>query len=122
MMRDAVTEVVAVRVADRVAGVKPILWRRAFRAVALLRRFDPAVPRLPGPGGVTLRVVAARGRYGEPTPEALAAVAAAGDLPLEPTYTGKALAVLLAERAEGALFVHTHAGPAAVGEDEAPRG
>jgi len=107
MLRDAVTDVVAVRVADRIAGWKPLLWRRAFGAVALLRRFDPSVPRVPGPGGVTLRVVAARGRYGEPTPEALAAVAAAEGLPLEATYTGKALAVLLAERAEGALFVHT---------------
>ncbi len=109
MLRDAATEVVAVRVADRIAGWKPLLWRRAFKAVTLLRRFDPAVPRLPGPGGVTLRVVAARGKYGEPTPEALAAVAAAPGLPLDPTYTGKTLAVLLAERAEGALYLHTHA-------------
>jgi hypothetical protein len=107
MLRDAVTEVVAVRVADRIAGWKPLLWRRAFAAVALLRRFDPSVPRPPGPGGVRLRVVAARGRYGEPTPESLAAVAAAEGLPLEPTYTGKTLAVLLAERAEGALYLHT---------------
>ncbi len=107
MLRDAVTEVVAVRVADRIAGWKTLVWRRAFAAVALLRRIDPSVPRLPGPGGVTLRVVTARGRYGEPTPEALAAVAAARDLPLEATYTGKALAVLLADRAEGALYVHT---------------
>lgn len=111
MLRDAVTEVVAVRVADRVAGWKPLLWRRALRAVALLRRFDPSVPRLPGPGGVRLRVVAARGRYGEPTPEALAAVAGAPGLPLDATYTGKTLAVLVAERAEGALYVHTHAAP-----------
>lgn len=111
MLRDAVTEIVAVRVADRIAGWKPLLWRRAFKAVALLRRFDATVPRLPGPGGVRLRVVAAPGRYGEPTPEALAAVAAAGGLPLEATYTGKTLAVLLAERAEGALYVHTAALP-----------
>jgi len=109
MLRDAVTEVVAVRVADRIAGWRPLLWRRAIKAVALLRRFDPTVPRLQGPGGVRLRVVAARGRYGEPTPEALAAVAGAPGLPLEPTYTGKTLAVLLAERAEGALFFHTAA-------------
>jgi D-cysteine desulfhydrase len=109
MLRGAVTEVVAVRVADRIAGWKPLLWRRAFKAVALLRRFDAAVPRLPGPGGVRLRVVGARGRYGEPTPEAEAAVAAAPGLPLEPTYTAKTLAVLLAERAEGALYVHTAA-------------
>jgi D-cysteine desulfhydrase len=113
MLRDAVTEVVAVRVADRIAGWKPLIWRRAFRAVALLRRHDRTVPRPPGPGGVRLRVVAARGRYGEPTPESLAAVAAADGLPLEPTYTGKALAVLLAERAEGALYLHTAPRPPA---------
>jgi D-cysteine desulfhydrase len=111
MMRDAVTELVAVRVADRVAGFRPLLWRRAFAAVSLLRRFDPSVPRLPGPGGVRLRVVAAPGRYGEPTPGALAACAAAEGIPMEPTYTGKALAVLLAERAEGALYLHTQAPP-----------
>jgi D-cysteine desulfhydrase len=107
MLRDAVTEVVAVRVADRVAGWKPLLWSRAFRAVALLRRFDATVARPQGPGGIRLRVVAAPGRYGEPTPEALAAVAVAPGLPLEPTYTGKTLALLLAERAEGALYLHT---------------
>lgn len=109
MLRDAVTEVVAVRVADRIAGWKPLLWRRAFKAVSLLRRFDPTVPRLPGPGGVRLRVVAAGGRYGEPTPAALEAVALADGIPVEATYTGKALAALLADGAAGALFWHTHA-------------
>jgi len=109
MLRDAVTEVVAVRVADRIAGWKPLLWRRAYKAVSLLRRFDPTVPRLPGPGGVRLRVVAAGGRYGEPTPAALEAVALAEGIPMEATYTGKALAALLRERAAGALFWHTHA-------------
>ncbi len=107
MLRDAQTEVVAVRIADPFVSFRPLLWIRAFGALALLRRCDPSVPRA-SPGGVTLRIVAGGGRYGEATPSALAAVAAAGDLELEPTYTGKTLAVLLAERAEGALFVNTY--------------
>jgi len=72
------------------------------------------VPRAPR-GGVRLRVVAGGGAYGEAVPAAVAAVAAAGaaGLPLEPTYTGKALAVLLAEGARNALFWNTYAGPPA---------
>ncbi|MHC4547862.1 MAG: pyridoxal-phosphate dependent enzyme [Planctomycetota bacterium] len=108
MLRDAVCEVVAVRVADAIASFKPLLWRRAFKAISLLRRHDPSVPRLQGPGGVRLRIERGAGRYGEATPAVRAAVAAAGDLALEPTYTGKTLAVLLAERADGALFVNTY--------------
>ena len=51
-------------------------------------------------------------RYGEASPAAVREVAAAGDgaLDLEPTYTGKTLAVLLAERSAGALFWNTYAG------------
>jgi hypothetical protein len=69
------------------------------------------VPR-PNPGGVSLRVVRAEGRYGDETPAATAAVRAAAErgLVLEPTYTGPTLATLLAERADGSLFVLTHAG------------
>ncbi|MHC4972959.1 MAG: pyridoxal-phosphate dependent enzyme [Planctomycetota bacterium] len=107
MLRDARTEVVAVRIADPIVSFRPLLWIRAFGAIELLRRFDPTVPRV-SPGGVTLRIVKGGGRYGEATRAAAAAVAAAGDLELEPTYTGKTLAVLLADRAEGALFVNTY--------------
>ena len=106
MLRDALTEVVAVRIADPFVSFRPLLWCRAFGAIALLRRYDRTVPRV-SPGGVTLRIVRGGGRYGEATPSATAAVAAAGDLELEPTYTGKTLAVLLADRAAGALFVNT---------------
>jgi D-cysteine desulfhydrase len=107
MLRDARTEVVAVRIADPIVSFRPLLWIRAFGAIALLRRFDPTVPRV-SPGGVTLRIVPGGGRYGEATPAAASAVAAAGDLELEPTYTGKTLAVLLADRAAGALFLNTY--------------
>ncbi|MHC4473749.1 MAG: pyridoxal-phosphate dependent enzyme [Planctomycetota bacterium] len=110
MLRGATTEVVAVRVADALAGWPRLLWRRAFRALGLLRRHDPTVPHV-GRGEVRLRVVPGEGDYGEQTPLALAAVEAARPLELEPTYTGKTLAVLLRERAEGSLFVNTYAGP-----------
>lgn len=108
MLREAVTEVVAVRVADALFSTRAQLWWRAFRAVSLLRRFDPAVSRV-APGGVRLRVVGGQGRYGEPTPAALAAIRAARPLQLEPTYTGKTLAVLLADDADGAMFLNTFA-------------
>jgi 1-aminocyclopropane-1-carboxylate deaminase/D-cysteine desulfhydrase-like pyridoxal-dependent ACC family enzyme len=107
MLRNARTEVVAVRIADPFVSFRPLLWIRAFGAVSYLRRFDPTVPRV-SPGGVTLRIVPGGGRYGEATRAATVAVEAAGDLELEPTYTGKTLAVLLADRAEGALFVNTY--------------
>jgi 1-aminocyclopropane-1-carboxylate deaminase/D-cysteine desulfhydrase-like pyridoxal-dependent ACC family enzyme len=107
MLRDALTEVVAVRVADPLVSFRPLLWCRAFGAIALLRRYDPTVPRV-SPGGVTLRIVKGGGRYGEATRAATAAIAAAGDLELEPTYTGKTLAVLLADGAAGALLLNTY--------------
>jgi len=111
MLRDADTEVVGVRVADAIASCPPLLWRRAFRAVRLLRRADRSVPRVRC-GNVRLRIEVAEGPYGEATPGSLAAIgaAAAGGLVLEPTYTGKALAVLLAEGKEGSLFLNTYAG------------
>jgi D-cysteine desulfhydrase len=102
-------ELVAVRAADRIAAWPPLLWARARRTVALLRRHDPSLPRADR-SGVALRVVDGGGAYGEATPEALAAVRAAADagLVLEPTYTGRALAVALRERVPGALFWNTY--------------
>ena len=85
-----------------------ILWRRAFRALALLRRHDPTVPRI-GRRQVRLRVVEGGGAYGESTAASRAAVSAARPLVLEETYTGKTLAVLLRERPERALFLNTFA-------------
>lgn len=119
MLREARCEVVAVRVSEPFGSP----WQRAFRAIFLLRRRDPSVPR-PNPGGVTLRVVRFGGRYGEETPAAAAAVRAAAEtgLDLETTYTGPTLATLLAERPEGALLVNTYAGTgaAAAARDTVP--
>lgn len=105
MIREVECEVVGVRVADRIAGWQWMLWRRAKKAAKL---FGHDVE----PGKVTLRVVEAEGKYGEVTPAAQAAVEAASKcgLELEPTYTGKALAVLLAEEADRALLVNTYSG------------
>jgi D-cysteine desulfhydrase len=107
MLRRADCEVVAVRVASAVAGWRWRIWRRAFGALRILG--ERRVER----GRVRLRVVVADGEYGEPSESGTAAVGAArgSGLELEETYTGKALAVLLAERAEGALFVNTYAAP-----------
>ena len=115
MLREAVTEVVAVRVADRVAGLRALVWGRALRAAALLRRFDPQVPRA-AVGGVSLRVVSAAGEYGQDTSSARATVERLGavGLTLETTYTGKTMEVLLRERTPGALFWHTYSRPKAL--------
>jgi len=66
------------------------------------------VPRV-GRGAVRLRVVAHGGAYGEPTPDSDRARSVATGLTLDGTYTAPTLAVLLAERADGALFWHTYA-------------
>jgi len=107
MLRRARCEVVGVRVADAIAGWPVLLWRRAFGALALVRGHHTSLPGV-RPRDVRLRVIAATGEYGEATPEAVAAVKAARPLVLEPTYTGKALAVLLSERDDGAGFLHTY--------------
>jgi D-cysteine desulfhydrase len=107
-LRGARTELVAVRVADAVAGWPWLIRRRARRALALLRAHDPSIPHV-DEGSVALRVVAAEGAYGTATAAARAAVEAARPLRLEPVYTGKTLAVLLAEDRPGSLFLNTYA-------------
>jgi D-cysteine desulfhydrase len=111
MLRGARTEIVGVRVADRIAGVRALLWHRARGALRILRRHGASLPRIRR-SEVRLRVVAAEGEYGEETAAAREAVdvAAAAGLTLETTYTGKALAVLLREQASGALFLDTYGG------------
>jgi len=109
MLREAETEVIAVDVVHSVLNTGPVLWRRAFAALNLLRRYDEAVPRI-ARGRVTLRVEEAEGDYGEETDAARAALEAGGDLPLEGVYTAKTLAVLLRERPERAMLVATYAG------------
>jgi len=117
MLRGVETEVVAVRVAPS----PPWIVRRARRAVRLARRANPELPR--PRDTVRLRVARGDGAYGEPTPEVEAAAAAAREagLPIDTTYTAKALAVLLRERAAGALFVDTYAGALPVTPGGAPR-
>ncbi len=101
MLRGATCEVVAVRVMARASVGR--IWRRARAALRLLGKDRTSR------GNVTLRVVPAGGGYGEPTPNAAAAIEAGQrvGLPLDGTYSAKALAVLLRERPEGALFLLT---------------
>jgi 1-aminocyclopropane-1-carboxylate deaminase/D-cysteine desulfhydrase-like pyridoxal-dependent ACC family enzyme len=88
--------VVAVRVATRLAGNRryaALLARRTFALLAERADLGP-MPAL----RLELRHGFAGAGYGHPTAEAEEAIrlAAASNLPLEPTYTGKALAALLA--------------------------
>jgi len=121
-------ELVAVRVTDRVisgAGAVRRLARGAERRLAALlgvRSLSELEAPSPTRSGraPSLRVVHDQfgGRYGRSTPaadEAVARAAAAG-LTLEPTYTGKCMAALLADDAAGrldgkrVLFVNTYSG------------
>jgi 1-aminocyclopropane-1-carboxylate deaminase/D-cysteine desulfhydrase-like pyridoxal-dependent ACC family enzyme len=97
--------VVAVRVVDRVVSNAGVTRRLAARSAALLaargeKWFDQSRP-------LALRVDHRffGGAYGRSTPASEAAVAraAAVGLRLEPTYTGKAMAALLADAESGAL-------------------
>lgn len=95
MLREAACEVVAVNVTGHTGGE----WRRAHHAARLLGR---RVER----GKVTLRIEKADGAYGEETAESRRAREAA-DFPVDPTYGAKALAVMLLERPDDALFLVT---------------
>jgi 1-aminocyclopropane-1-carboxylate deaminase/D-cysteine desulfhydrase-like pyridoxal-dependent ACC family enzyme len=107
MLRGAECEVVAVNVTGHTGGE----WRRAQHAARLLGR---RVER----GGVTLRIEKADGAYGEETAESRRARELA-DFPVDPTYGAKALAVLLRERPDDALFLVT-ACAAGTGDSPAP--
>jgi 1-aminocyclopropane-1-carboxylate deaminase/D-cysteine desulfhydrase-like pyridoxal-dependent ACC family enzyme len=110
-------ELVAVRVTDRVVSGERQVRTLAAGTERLLRRAleADALPRSGRPP--TLRVVHDQfgGAYGRPTPAGEAAVAAArsAGLELEPTYTGKCMAALLADARAGrlagkrVLFIHT---------------
>ena len=108
------TRITVVRAGRGVTSAPFLTWH-ARRAVALLARLDPAIPRLRvGPGDFDVEAGFAGSGYGAPTPEALEALAwAAPGLQLETTYTGKALAACLSWcRTAGAggtiLFWHTY--------------
>jgi len=94
MLRKAACEVVAVNVTGHAGGE----WKRAFKAARLL---GETVEK----GGVRLRIERA-GPYGEVTATSRAAREAA-PFPVDPTYGAPALAVLLRERPDDAMFVVT---------------
>jgi 1-aminocyclopropane-1-carboxylate deaminase/D-cysteine desulfhydrase-like pyridoxal-dependent ACC family enzyme len=95
MMRGADCEVVAVNVTGHTGGE----WRRAFKAAKLLgRRVDR--------GKVRLRIEKGSGVYGEETKDSLRAMELA-PFELDGTYGAKAMAVLLRERPDDALYLLT---------------
>ena len=118
--------VVGVRVIEEDVADQAKVARLACRAAAYLRCLDPAVPRVEiAAGEVDLRDGTGGRPYAYPTAEALAAVELAGrleGLPLESTYTGKAMAALLerARQRPGArlLFVATAAEAPALEEGD----
>lgn len=91
------TRVIAVRVAHPAITTRALLLWRTRRTAALLARLVPRAPRLRfGWGDVTVIGADAGAGYGRPTPQAERAIDWARPyLPLEPTYTGKALAACL---------------------------
>jgi len=109
------TRVVGVVVNDQLRLEAPVLARLARRTAALLERRGARLGQLrlePGMLDLTRDQIGAG--YGHPTEAAAAAAALAAEerLALDPVYTAKALAGLLALRAEGrlggpVLFVHT---------------
>lgn len=107
--------VVAVRVVERLLCNRALTLALVTRTAALLRRLDQ--PLRP-PAALALEHHFAGARYGEPTIEARRACQIAMDLEgldLETTYSGKAMAALLARygpapRRRRVLFWHTYAG------------
>ena len=111
------SRVVGVRIIEEDVANRQKIARMVNRAARTLRRRDPSVPAVEvEPQEVELLDGYVGPGYAHPTAEALQAVelmARAENLPLETTYTGKALAALLdhARRRPGArlLFVDTFA-------------
>lgn len=113
----AAAELVAVRVVPwPIASRTTVRWL-AGRTESLLRSLHPGPPpRLPPRPRLRLDGRWVGGGYAHPTPAGLAAMAraAAAGLQLEPTYTGKTLAALLADADAGrldgkrVLFIHSY--------------
>jgi D-cysteine desulfhydrase len=109
------TRVVGVVVNDQLRLDPPVLTRLARRTAALLERRGARFgPLLLEPGMLDLTRDQIGAGYGHPTEAARRAAALAREerLSLDPVYTAKAMAGLLALRAEGhlgdpVLFVHT---------------
>ncbi|MBL1101956.1 pyridoxal-phosphate dependent enzyme [Streptomyces sp. 205] len=112
------TRVVGVVVNDTLRLDPPTVAGLAHRTVRLLRSRGADLPPIRiGPEHLTLVRHWLGPGYGHPTPEALRAQHLADEatsLRLEPVYTAKAMAALLALAADGrlgtgpALFLHTH--------------
>jgi 1-aminocyclopropane-1-carboxylate deaminase/D-cysteine desulfhydrase-like pyridoxal-dependent ACC family enzyme len=100
-----VTRLVAVRVTDRIGINRTVLGQLVRRTVSLLRRADSRFPDVRREALASLAIDATQlgPGYGAGTPEAEAAsrIAAGDDLGLDPTYTSKALAALLADAHAG---------------------
>ena len=117
---DLATPVVGVLVTDILPPSRARVLGLARRALARMRRLDPAVPALAlDDAGLAVDTRFVGPGYGVPTPAALRArdlLAAHGNVALETTYTAKALAALLvhaetpAGRGRRLLFWNTYAG------------
>ena len=111
------SRVVGVRIIEEDVANRPKIARLVNRTARYLRRRDPSIPRVRiGPEQVDLLDGYVGPGYAHPTEKALQAVervARTEGLPLETTYTGKAMAALLdrAGRHPGArlLFIDTYA-------------
>ncbi|HEY6730639.1 MAG TPA: pyridoxal-phosphate dependent enzyme [Solirubrobacterales bacterium] len=109
------TRVVGVVVNDQLRLDAPVFARLARHTASLLERRAARLPSLKiEPGMLDLTRDQIGAGYGHRTEAARRASALAGEeqLPLDPVYTAKAMAGLLALRAEGhldepALFIHT---------------
>ncbi|RMD82762.1 MAG: pyridoxal-phosphate dependent enzyme [Candidatus Dadabacteria bacterium] len=115
--RGLTTRVVAVQVVDRRIANRSKAVRLFARTAALLHRADPSFPELaPASMNLELREEFFGGEYGRFTAESVRAVTLAREdgLELEGTYTGKALAALIADaeaagiRRTRVLFWNTH--------------
>lgn len=115
----AATEaLVAVPVVPALVGNRAVVALLAYRAQRLLRSHVPGAPALPPRPRLVLRRGFLGGGYGHVTAEATEAEAraAACGLAVEPTYTGKVLAALLADARAGrlagkrVLFLHSYNG------------
>lgn len=93
-------EVIGVRIVPKVVTNRPIVAAHANRLAEYLHRLDPSIPALRfSAREIRLLDDFYGGQYGRPTPEGKAAIrllAETEGLPLDPTYTGKSFAGLLA--------------------------
>lgn len=118
--------IVGVRIIEEDVANRRKIARMVNRAARYLRRRDPSIPRITiGADEVELLDGYLGGGYAHPTADALRAVrlvARTEDLPLETTYTGKAMAALLdrAARHPGSrlLFLDTFTESTALEEGE----